>query len=320
MPDYKTKRFTFWRARFTPEPYNRTLQQLLKSAFDNTKIRDRLLSVDEEENYFRFINYKTDFNGYFCANFFGYEKGRIGQVIKEAFDVDQIDPSALPAPQAADGTDQQFLDGKLYFVCFGNRLVLAQDMHLKAKHLERYLNEIFHQRSNLFAADRALLLEPSISLRVRDQVKGVKGIGLSAPLTYNSPSRAQEEIQQSRLIPSGQSWEAIKAFFGNRLDLTQFETDGFINPKDIEVSLYLSWKRKREERVSDQLDTLANTFRHVGDEMDIEVQTHSGKIKHNELRLNKAQSVIYRNDLPDAGDIFEKMINWYEELVEEQDI
>lgn len=320
MPDYKTKRFTFWRAHFTPEPYSRTLQQLLKSAFDNTKIRHRLLSLDGEENYFRFINYKMDLNGYFCSNFFGYEKGRIGQVIKEAFDADQIDPSALPLPPAADGTDQQFLDGKLYFVCFGDRLVLAQDIHLRAKHLERYLNEMLHRRSTLFSSRRTLLLEPSISLRVRDQVKGVKGISLSAPLSYNSPNRSQEEIQQSRLIPSGQSWEAIKAFFGNTLDFTQFETDGFINPKDIEVSLYLSWKRKREERVSDQLDTLANTFRHVGDEMDIEVETHSGKIKHNELRLNKAQSVIYRNDLPDAGDIFEKMINWYEELVEEQDI
>lgn len=321
MPDHKTKRFTFWRARFIPEPYDKTLQQLLESAFDNTKLRDRLLPTDDEESYFRFINYKTEFKGCFCANFFGYEKGRIGQVIKEAFDTEQIDPTALPVPKADDGTDQQFLDGKLYLVCFQNHLILAQDIHLKAKHLERYLNVMFHERFKRLSGERILMLEQALPRKTRDRIKGAKRINLSAPLDYSyGQTSSEEERRQSRLIPLGRAWEALKAFCGDKLDLTQFETDGFIDPKDIEVALSLSWKRKRQEQISDQLDSLANTFRHVDDEVELEVETYSGKIKHNELRLSQQRSVAHRNDLPDTTDIFEKMIDWYEYLVESGDI
>ena len=322
----RPKASRFGARALTPEPYNRTLQQLLRSTFDNTRVRDRLLSIDEEETYFRFLNYKTDIRDCFCANFFGYEKGRIGQVIREAFDADQIDPSALPLARAADGTEQQFLDGKLYLVCLGDNVILAQDQYFRAKHVEHYLNAMLPNR-------RRLLLEPSINLHVRRRIRGVKGIRLAAPLSYASnvaPPESQSvttthnlpilsderEVRQARLIPTGQTWDALKAFLGNTLDLTQFDTNGFIHPRDIEVSLYLSWQRKREDHVSDQLDTLANVFRRVDDEIEFEVDTQLGKIKRNELRLSKKQSVVHRDGFPVSSDIFEKMIDWYEELVE----
>ena len=326
MPDYKTKTFTYWRARFSTEPYNSTIQELLKSAFDNTKVQDRLWpsygAADEEVNYFNFINHKTAYRGYFCANFFGYERGKIGQVIKETFDSDEIDPTALPAPKAADGTDQQFLDGKLYFVCFDNRLILAQDMRLKARHLESYLNELFHRRCQNFPKGLYVSLERSISQQALSQIEGVKRINLSAPLSYTRDSVQPTGVQiatERRNIPLGRAWDAIKTFIGG--DFTQFDTSGFIDPKDIEVTLSLAWKRKRGERISDQMDSLANTFRHIDDdEIDFELETNSGKWKHNELRLSCTKSVSHRDDMPDAQDIFSKMIEWYESLVEAGDI
>jgi len=111
MRHSKTELFSYWCSRFTPEPYGKAMQQLLKAVFDKTTVQDRLLPTSAEENYFHFINYKTVRKGYFCAEFFGNEKGRIGQVIKEAFNQEQVDRKALPAPQADDGTDQQYLDG-----------------------------------------------------------------------------------------------------------------------------------------------------------------------------------------------------------------
>lgn len=322
MPDHKTKHFTFWRARFTQEPYNRTMQQLLKSAFENTKIQDRLWPPhegDDEVNYFYFINHKIMDRGYFCANFFGYERGRVGQIIKEKFDSDQIDLTALPLSKADDGTDQQFLDGKLYFVCFENNLILAQDMHLKARHLEHYVNHMFYNRCESFPNKQCVLLERSLSQAARDQITGVKRINLSAPLTYSSMESVREQWGR-KAIPSGRTWGAVKSFVSDKLDLTQFETDGFIDPKDIDVTMSLSWNRKRGERVSNQMDSLANAFSHIDDETDIELETHSGKMKYNKLRLNRPQSVIHRDDMPDNYDIFNKMIAWYEHLVETGDI
>lgn len=318
MRENKTKTFTYWRARFSTEPFSRTMQELLESAFDDTKVQDRLWpphdATDEDANYFNFINHKTAHKGYFCANFFGYERGKIGQVIKEAFNDDEIDPTALPAPKAPDGTDQQFLDGKLYFICFGNHLILAQDPHLKARYLESYLNEMFHRRCQNFPEKQSVLLERSISQQVRGQIKGTKRINLSSPLTYNVVQLATE----SKNIPLGRAWDAVKALLGDHS--TQFETDGFIDPKDIDVTLSLTWKNRGRERYSDQVDALANTFRHVEDEIDVEYETNSGKLKHNELRLSLSKSVLHRDDMPDTNDIFNKMIEWYESLVEAEDI
>lgn len=305
-----------------PEPFGKTIQSLLNFAFDNTKVQDRLwqpYGKNNQANYFHFVNHKSTRKGYFCANFFGYEKGKIDQVIKEAFNNDQIDTTALPAPKAADGTDQQFLDGKLYFVCFGNHLVLVQDIHIKARHLEHYLNEMFRNRCRSFPGNQYLRLERSILRNIREKIKGVKRIKLSAPLGYGTAG-SDHERQETRTIPLGHAWDSIKAFLGDNIDLTQFNTKGFVDPKDINVTLSLSWKRKRGERISDQVDSLANTFSHVDDEIDIELETHSGKFKHNELRLNHSESVLYIDDMPDENDIFEKMIKWHEHLVQVEDI
>lgn len=319
MSEHKTKLFSYWRARFTPEPYAKTMQQLLKAAFDNTTVEDRLYATDNAESYYTFINYKTERQSCFCASFFGYEKGRIGQVIKESFKKDQIDSKALPAPKADDGTDQQFLDGKLYLVCKGDHIILAQDMHLKGRHLERYLEAKIRERISTFPKEQVFQLERSIPQATKRKLKGVKKINLSAPLGYKTQASDTNE-SKTITVPDGARWEAVKSFVKEKLDLKEFTTDGFIDPRDIEITLSLNWKRKRGEKVSDQIDTLANALRHVEDEIDFELETNSGKLKKGELRLNHATNILHVDDMPEPGDIFDKMIDWYSLLVDSKDI
>ena len=73
MPDRKVKSFSYWRARFSSEPYDYTLEDLLLSAFEGTMASDRLRLFDEEdeemENRFNFINHQAIYEGFFCANF-----------------------------------------------------------------------------------------------------------------------------------------------------------------------------------------------------------------------------------------------------------
>lgn len=325
MRHNKTKLFSFWTARFSPEPYATTMQRLLRDAFDSTTIKDRLYSTNPENDYFTFINYKVQRKGFFCGDFFGYEKGRIGQVIKESFDEERIDPRALPAPKADDGTDQQFLDGKLYFVCKGNHLIIAQDLHMKAQHLERYLQKMMRGRCPSFPEEQQFALERSISQTTRRKIQGAKKIHLTAPLEYERKRVRKGEGGGKKKtgfvsVPAGKAWEAIKGLVGDMIDLTEFNTGGFIDPQEIEVTLSLAWKKKRGQTDSEQLDTLANTFRHIEDELDFELETHSGRIKKGELRLSHPSSVQHEDDMPDRDDIFDKMINWYGHLVQTGDV
>jgi len=319
MRHSKTKLFSYWCARFTPEPYAKKMQQLLKTAFDETTVQDRLLPTGADENYFHFINYKTVRNGFFCGEFFGYEKGRIGQVIKESFNQEQVDPKALPAPQADDGTEQQYLDGKLYFICKDDHFILVQDMHTKGRQLERYLEEIIRKRCATYSDDQQFMLERSISQKARKEIKGVKKIHLSTPLEYKE-MKGSEVKTGSMSVAIGKGWDVLKGLLGEKLDLSQFSLKGITDPKEIEVTVSLAWKKKRGDTVSDQIDSLANTFRHIDDELDFEVETLSGKIKKDELRLSHLFSVKHIDNMPVREDLFDKMISWYTHLVEAKDI
>lgn len=314
MRHSKSKQFTYWQARFATEPNKETLQQLLHSAFAGTKVRQRLWPADEEENYQYFINHQSKRSDFFCANFFGYEKGKIDHVIQEAFEKYQI--GAVPYSLSP---NIQYLDGKLYFVCFGNHVILSQNAHLKAKRLEHYLNEMFHKRCDSFPENQQIRLERSISRKVRKQIKGVTKIHFSAPLKYKYQETSKYREQQTKSFLRS-VWEAAKSIVKSfiREDIAS-RTDEFIEPKDIEVTLSLLWEKKKGERISDQLDSLANTFRHV-DEIDFEVETNSGMLKREELRLQHESNVAHINDMPILTDIFGKMIDWYQHLVESGDV
>ena len=244
MPDHKVKSFSYWRARFN-EPYDYTLEDLLLSSFDNTTVQDRLGVLDEENeeitNHFNFINHKAIYEDFFCANFFGYEKGKIEQIIKEDFDSEEISSTAFKLPM-----DEQFLKGKLYFVCFGNHLIAAQNMHLKVLHLAKYLNDKFHERCREFPEGQHLTIERTIRRTRREEIRGAKRISLSSPLPAGRerPAGINLESQVQSYSVGDRVWDAIEILTNKSLEdilgqFQQFDTRGIVEEKDIEVTLSL---------------------------------------------------------------------------------
>lgn len=323
--NHKTKSFTYWRARFN-EPYDYTLQDLLLSAFNNTAAEERREAFDEENeemaDQFNFINHKAIYDDFFCANFFGYEKGKIEQIIKaEEFDKEEITSTPFTLP----GNDQ-FLDGKLYFVCFGNHLIASQDLHLKVLHLARYLNNMFHKRCKEFPEEQQLTPERTIRRTRREEIKGAKRINLSSPLPSGRSSESVDIESRAQSYSVGDRvWDAIEILTGKSLEdilqqFRQFDTRGIVETKDIDVTLSFIWRRKKGERFSDRVDALANAFSYIDDEIDVQIETNSGILKYNELRMRHSQSVAHINGMPDNYDIFKKMREWYRTLVLAGDI
>jgi hypothetical protein len=310
----KQKLFTYWRARFQIEPYGTSLQSLLDAAFAKTKIKDRLRKP--QADYCQIINYKTVRNGFFCGAFLAYEEGSIGQVVSSRLDKDAIEPEGLPPQKASDGSRSEFVDGKLYFACKNNHVLIAQERHLVAKHLEAYLNDLLHTRPSGLPEKQSLFLERSIPREKKKQVEGIAGIKISGPVKYD-PHRVQIARNETevRNIPGGTMWDAIRGILPKSV-ADRLATEGITDPKEIDVSIQLKWKhRKRKEKVSDELDALANTFRHIDDELDFEAVTTSGAIlRKDELRLQKLISIRHRNGIPLNDDLFDKLIAWYGDL------
>jgi hypothetical protein len=310
----KQKLFTYWRARFQVEPYGTSLQTLLEAAFAKTKIKDRVRKP--QAKYIQIINSKSLRDGFFCGAFLAYEEGSSGQVVSSRLDRDAVEPEALPPQKASDGSQGEFVDGKLYFACKNNHVILVQERHLGAKHLETYLNEMLHTRPSGLPEKQSLFLERSIPREKKKQVEGISGIKLSGPVHY-TPQRLQlaRSETQVRSIPGGTMWDAIRGILPKSVS-DRLATEGVTDPKDIDVSIQLKWKhRKRKEKVSDELDALANTFRHIDDELDFEAVTTSGAVlRKDELRLQKLISVRHRDGIPLNDDLFDKLIAWYGDL------
>jgi len=311
----KPKLFTYWRVRFQIEPFDQTLEALLKAGFAGTKIKNRWRLPSED--YYQYINYKTHRDGFFCAGFLAHEINSIGRTVAQRPEQDAVEIEAIAPGKAADGAPREFLDGNLYFVCKNNHLIIAQDQHLKAKQLEEYLNEMLHILPSGLPETQCVILERAIPRETRKKAeKGFSSVKISSPLEYQNkaPTVIDSKVEM-RSVPFGRAWDAIKPFLPASVK-NKLSTDGITDPKQIEVSIELKWKRKspRKERQSDQMDMLANTFRHV-DEVEIEAHTTDGVvIKNDELRLQKPTSVRHRNNLPLKDDIFEKLINWFHTL------
>lgn len=317
MENSKTKTFTYWRVRFDPEPNSKTMQSLLSATFDKTHVKERQYKTSDDAPSFQFINQKSGMKGFFCANLFGYEEGRIEQIIKANFDKEYVETTALQAGKGDDGTDQHFLDGKLYFVCFDNHMILCQDQRIKAEHLERYLHDRIVAINDSVDRNFRFSLEPSIPLPVRKKISGVKRIELTSSLPGDNGTdgngRGTTKIENISGLTKVAA--ALKNLFGSDVNLNDFSTKGIIEDNQLQVTLSLKWiNRIRNESVADQLDTFSNVFRHTGDELDVKIETDNGTFKNEDLRLNVKKSVRHRDDMPAFDDIIDKMIGWYDDL------
>ncbi|MDE2798664.1 MAG: hypothetical protein OXI94_08345 [Gemmatimonadota bacterium] len=309
----KGKNFTFWKARFRKEPYSMTAQDLFTSAFEDTNAQDRLLRWGDEENpeYANFHSFITKFahyRGFFCAEFLSYDKDRVEHTIEEDFDKPEIDSTHLPPP-----INQQFVDGRLHLVCYENDLVLAQDRRLMGYHLVKYLNALLPNYDQInFPEDQKIILQRPVSENKRGIIKGVKGINLSADLIKNENSGGSY------------IWESIKTFArGYSPTAFDSDTEGFIEEKDMRVSMYLRWdQRYKEQRgESDKVDAFANSLRYINEEIDVEILTSSGRWqRYKDFILTANRSVKHIDDKPDNQDIFHKMIDWHKKLKNDGDI
>ena len=318
----KQKKFIYCKARFDPEPFPRTLQELLEATFNDTKVSDRQHKASDASPTFEFINQMSSMRGFFSANLFGYEEGRMEHVIKAHFDEDYIEPRALEAGKADDGTDQHFLDGKLYFSCFRNHIIVSQDFKLRTTQLERYLRELITRRNPELPGTFNFALERSIPQKTRRKIEKVKRVEFAAMLPGDQQFSSKQNTKEIQVVsPMRRVAEFLSDLLPSDVNLKDFPTNGIIEDNEVKIKVLLSWaSTMRKETVGDQLDAIANTFRHVDDEVDLTVHTKSGTYRKDQLRLEKYKSVSHNEDMPNFDDICNKMIEWYIELNDEKQI
>lgn len=321
MAESKSKTFTYHKVRFQLDPKGKTLQQLLNEAFDGTSVQERHHASPDNSKEYSFIATKSDFKGFFCANLWKYEDGKIAQVIKANFDKESIEYRALPLETDDDGTPQYYLEGKLNFACFKNHMIVCGDQNLRAVHLERYLHNLFSARLEHLPAQFQFFLERSIPLQTARAISGVKTLVLSSDIA-TAEDRIDLHPKKSgktfaRYAALSDIVTACNTLFRSDVNLSELPLAGLSEHNTIKVALSLDWKREnRKDTESVQLDQLANVFRNVeSGDLDVSIKTtNGGRYSSKDLQLSVARSVEHRDGMPVFDDVSDKMIKWYTEL------
>jgi hypothetical protein len=153
-----------------------------------------------------------------------------------------------------------------------------------------------------------------------------KGLTLSSSLQFQPVTRDGKAIAKNKdgetsaksmfLKPTGQAWEAIKAFLGESFDLpTELKAAEVLNSHRLQVQLFLKWERTPSEDTTDFLTNIAYKLRNVGDEIDYSVETRTGTISKEEFKLTQSFQVQWNNGRPQFDVLFPKMLDWLDGLV-----
>ena len=323
MTGHKTKSFNFFRGRFNIEPFPFTLEELLRYSIEGTKPIDRMAPLDDKEDiedadYYGFIGYKEVRGAFWCAGFFSVEKDKVEHVFTENLGTEEIVFTPVPPPIDEDGNKQQYLDGKLYFICTQDDLILSADRRLSHRHLEKYLNSIMPKRmdwgEDLPEGYEIRLTRPP-SRNLNADIKNVKRIDLSVPLIWDVGEEA--ELQG---LEDNKCWNTLKTFVGKAIDWTPINTRGLSRKERLKMDLSLALDKKKGDDYSDDFDSIVNALRYADEEIDYKIITDSGTWTRDSLTLRKPKSVEHIDDIPVNQDIFDKMSEWYSILLRNGDI
>lgn len=317
-----SRSFTYWRAYFSTEPFQPTLQSLLHAAFDGTMASNRKWPPDDagdDVDSFFLMAEKFPYRNYFCASLLQYTKDTFLSVIKDKLDQETVSPNPIPLPPANDGTPQRGLVGKLYFVCHGNHLIVSQDSRLRSRHLEIFLNALIPKLSKKLPKHIEISLSPYVLPDSHIQPKEIKHIVFSSlPVSSESDddTPATQESTIQRFIDFGsETWDFIMRVLG--IEPNAFQAPGFFSEHRPNVSIVLAWPHKEGPSFSAQ--NLTTMFRHVEQGSGLGVRFKAGKENFDSQgsRYSDRKHVRHIDDVPDMTDITEKMIDWHRSLFED---
>lgn len=302
---------------------NQNLQSVLGAALKKlptTGVRLRRPGGESDQG-FELINGHADRYSMLCGNFVNFEAGRrqpylYGQDTAPSFNLDAIAP-----PKGQVKERREFLEGVAYFAIHENHILLCQSKAAGTRELERYLNWILWEATNLLPKPTAIVLADQPSKKIIDKLNRnpIKLVRFGTPLEYEPVSAPETHggYKSVTVSPRGLGAEVLRALFSNSIFDSASFSDAIEND-NIEVEVTVRFKHKQQ--ISDSGDGLlrsvARAARHMSsDDFAIELH-HAGTIKGDELRIHDAFDV----QVTDAGliredDLNQQMATWLQSLL-----
>lgn len=316
-----TKVLIFKVARFNNEKQKKDLQSLLVEALGKRKTAMSRLQEADTDKQFRLINYHGPHRILRVGEFIDYTQGQKQPVARRDKKAETLDISAIAPP----GADSEFLHSILYFGVWKNCVIMSQSMSLKSGQFEEYLNWLLNDTGLLKEGNFVILSDP-LPLESEEKVKNAKSIEFHAPVSLQPVERKEEKrpnVSGTTSIafrPGNIGWDALRSILPPEIRLpSEFSEKEIIPNRSLEVTLKLSWSRLQKGDPTDLMDSVSNQLRHIDTEVDYVINTRSGKITRDDIKLRLPVSVSTTTDgLIRRSDMWAKMGEWLDRLLDDE--
>jgi|SRR6266850_3396649 len=311
-----------------------TLQSILRCALSkHRRPADRLEPLGKDGGEVRFINLSRQHKGVTLGIFHKVTKGAAQHVIdmQKAGDEWKIFPVTARSDKRPEG---EFVEGTLFFGIWKNHVVLHQTMSCRAEQFEDYLTWLFGRDGGGSDAGGVTPFEgptPLISLddpiprKVRNKDRQpVTSISIASGIE-SAPvgTKAKTQTAAVQFTPHGDSWEGIKAIFkgiGTPIP-DELKLDNALSEQDIRVRLELSCtKKKAESAAGEVLGKLGHALRHSPGDFYTVKLVDGTIIKGSEIKVESSVRVECADRLPTPESMFKAIMEYFEQLVENQTI
>jgi hypothetical protein len=271
------------------------------------EIEDRQHQVkDEEEGRFCFLNGWRQFGDFWQGSLFTYTEGMLPAGFKFTKGLDELPLETLLELEAGTHLYQE----GLYFGVMGSHVILMAAAALRSDDLERYLNWLLVERTEVLAGGTVRLQE-EVPPQYHEGWRNVTGVNLQLSL---SKEILRAGIDGTPTSPRGILSEAAKELLsGARGDISASRLDSLDR---LGIRLQLKFEGRTERLDTAVLDHLATVLRDEDPTMyQLEVRG-IGTVRGDQIKLQRKRSIPHYDGRPDADAVRDTMLSWISTLIE----
>ncbi|MCM2317964.1 MAG: hypothetical protein NDI93_01385 [Pseudomonas sp.] len=314
-----SKTLTYKLARFNNKNEKRSLQQLLTKALESKKAAGDRLKMAEDGQRFSLINYHGPHKNMRVGEFIDYTAGHKQPLAKIDKTVEALAISSLAPPDK----QSEFLSGVLYFGVFNNSCIISQTTTLRSAKFEEYINWLLLE-CGLIKQGEFMTLADHPPLGKGEAVMNAKGIEFHAPVSMVPVAPGDKDYKPNEVLyrTGSTGWDVIKQLLPDEFKLPGLlKANELVGGAGLQVTVKLAWTKLKKEDPTAFMDRISNSLRHIEDEVDFSIETKSGTITRDDIKLRVPVSVKEGLDgLIQKADMWEKMEDWLARLIAEKRI
>ena len=307
-----------------------TLQKALEDALKHLPMPEKrleMLGPNRDEG--RVLLHPRHTHAVLCLTMSAYIKGTLQPIMGIApklsdWPIRQVEPPALPGT-----SETEFLDGYLYLGVWKNHVVFLPTRSCASEQLEDHLNWLLRQ--NPAWPEGALVsLNDRPPQAYRDKkFQHVRAFKLEAPLEskivqVGQPNEQETAVstQSVKCQPGGPTWEGLRSVIsqlGGNLPEDLLLDESF-DPKDVQVTVQVTCRKRALDRSGPLLDVLANSLRHVTADV-VEFTFDDGtKLRGADLKTRTSIRLECSGNMPVPTQVDKAMHDYLQDLIRKQTI